>query len=553
MNPGFAGSAPGQQIEAVVARLTRRDLEMIVGPRVLPLVPNAGGDRSSLEAAAIRALTDSAQALFGEPEIRRSLLRNLDEGKLPELRVRLAQHNLTTASKSSDIPEIASSKFWPIASGFFGLQPEERANPIVSLPRESIATSFPLFAHQRSVVRRSYDRVLGPKATGRTVVHMPTGAGKTRTATHLVCRVLNEQEPCIVVWLATSRELLEQAAETFELAWSALGNRSCELQRYWGDGPTPAEDIDDGIVIAGLAKMHAWLQRDSVAFLRFAARVRFVVMDEAHQAIAPTYRRVIETLCGVGHAAALLGLTATPGRTWNNIKADQALSDFFEGSKVVLEVGDDPNPVRYLLDNGYLARPAFNQISYRPEFRLTAAETRKLTAGDDYDEEALERLAGDTARNLAIVETGKDLVRRGHQRIILFATSVTHAKDMAAGLAANGIVSSVVSGETPKSQRSSTIRDFKMMDTTPQVLCNFGVLTTGFDAPRTSAAIIARPTKSLVLYSQMVGRATRGPRAGGNETCEILTVHDPAYPGFGDIAEAFFNWEDVWNDDEPGN
>jgi DNA repair protein RadD len=52
-----------------------------------------------------------------------------------------------------------------------------------------------------------------------------------------------------------------------------------------------------------------------------------------------------------------------------------------------------------------------------------------------------------------------------------------------------------------------------------------------------------------VLYSQMVGRATRGPLAGGNEACEILTVHDPAYPGFGDIAEAFFNWEDVWHGD----
>ena len=102
---------------------------------------------------------------------------------------------------------------------------------------------------------------------------------------------------------------------------------------------------------------------------------------------------------------------------------------------------------------------------------------------------------------------------------------------------------------TPPVRRAAILRSFKSASPQPMVVCNFGVLTTGFDAPRTSAAVIARPTKSLVLFSQMIGRATRGPKAGGNATSEILTVHDPSYPGFGDIAEAFFNWEDVWNDE----
>lgn len=78
------------------------------------------------------------------------------------------------------------------------------------------------------------------------------------------------------------------------------------------------------------------------------------------------------------------------------------------------------------------------------------------------------------------------------------------------------------------------------------VLSNYGVLTTGFDAPAASAAVIARPTRSLVLYSQMVGRVIRGPKAGGTSTCDIVTVTDPKLPGFGDVAEAFTNWEDVW-------
>ena len=78
------------------------------------------------------------------------------------------------------------------------------------------------------------------------------------------------------------------------------------------------------------------------------------------------------------------------------------------------------------------------------------------------------------------------------------------------------------------------------------MLVNFGVLTSGFDAPRTSGAIIARPTYSLVLYSQMVGRATRGPRAGGNEEAEVVTVVDTGLPGFETVTDAFHNWEDVW-------
>ncbi|MER8482406.1 DEAD/DEAH box helicase [Mesorhizobium sp. M0115] len=492
-------------------------------------------------------MQDRAQQSIADTETRKTLLRNLDPGKLEELKTRLSQGGVDVAADEHDIRDLATPRPWAIASGFLGLQGEDAAVGTTALHRQQVQPSFSLFAHQRSVVRRAYVRVSG--GYGRTLIHMPTGSGKTRTAMHLVSRALNEFEPGIVVWLATSRELLEQAAETFEAAWSSMGNRDLELRRFWGARTPAPDDMADGILIAGLAKLHSWRERDGLAFLKLAAKVRLVIMDEAHQAVAPTYRDVVEGLCGAGGEGALLGLTATPGRSWNDMGADEALSDFFGGSKVVLEIGDDPNPVKYLLDNGYLARPAFQQIEYSPVIRPSPAELKKLARFDDYADETLDKLAADTARNLAILDAAKGLIDRGHMRIILFAVSVEHAQDMASGLAAHGVMSAVVSGETPNAKRTSILKTFKGATFRPQILCNFGVLTTGFDAPRTSAAIIARPTKSLVLYSQMVGRATRGPKAGGNDTCEILTVHDPAYPGFGDIAEAFFNWEDVWHGD----
>ena len=130
--------------------------------------------------------------------------------------------------------------------------------------------------------------------------------------------------------------------------------------------------------------------------------------------------------------------------------------------------------------------------------------------------------------------------------MLVFASSVKQARLMSGLTEAKGITAAVVTGETHKNQRRQTINRFKQEDDSPFVLFNYGVLTTGFDAPKVSAVVIARPTKSLVLYSQMVGRAIRGPRAGGTESCVIVTIVDPELPGFGNVWEAFTNWNDVW-------
>jgi DNA repair protein RadD len=165
---------------------------------------------------------------------------------------------------------------------------------------------------------------------------------------HVVCRVLNEHEPTVVVWLAASRELLEQAAETFEDAWCALGNRAVGVHRLWGDHDLDLDEVVDGLLIGGLAKLLAYRNREPGRFFRLSARTRLAVMDEAHQAIAPTYGDLIEGLAETGQYNAVMGLTATPGRTWNDVSSDQALSDFFGGAKIVLTVEGYDNPVAYL-------------------------------------------------------------------------------------------------------------------------------------------------------------------------------------------------------------
>lgn len=538
---GFAGDMPGQDLGAVVTRLTAGDLQALIGPRLLAMLPGGGANREELERAAVQVLRERLPEILRSEELRTSLLRNLDTGKREELTARLGTSN----TKGSDIPELSMPGAAGIVAGFFGVTAGDAAESAIPLPRERVDAAFPLFPHQRSVVTRTYKQI--SSGYGRTLIHMPTGSGKTRTAMHLICRVLNEHESGLIVWLASSQELLEQAAETFSTAWRVLGNRQLPMARFWGRYASEIEELDDGIVVGGLAKLYAWQQRNPTKFLRLGAKTRLVIMDEAHQAIAPTYRELIDGLCSAGTSHALVGLTATPGRTWNDVPLDRELSDYFGANKVVLEVGSDPNPVKYLLDEGYLATPTFKRLDYESQTSWSDEEVRAISKSPEYSEESLDKLGLDTARNVAIIGGIEELLARGHRRIILFAVSVQHAADLTIALAARGIRANLVTGETPAGRRSAILKEFKRPSEIPTVLCNFGVLTTGFDAPQTSAAVIARPTKSLVLYSQMVGRATRGVRAGGNKTCEILTVHDPHYPGFGDIAEAFFNWEDVWS------
>ena len=317
------------------------------------------------------------------------------------------------------------------------------------------------------------------------------------------------------------------------------------LKTMWGSHTPDLDDFTDGFLVAGLAK--AWTaisKTESNWAARIAPHVKLVVFDEAHQSVANSYRRVTEELT-VDFRCALLGLTATPGRTWADIDEDGVLADFYEHNKVSLEV-PGKNPIEYLIEEGYLARPVFRTLLSKPGLQLSSQELACIARSLEIPEKITDALSISEQYLTAVLGSIEELVENGHRRVLVFAATVRHAKMLAALLSARHLRSAVVTGATPERERGRTIREFVLDDETPMVLVNFGVLTTGFDAPKASAVVIARPTQSLVLYSQMVGRALRGPKAGGTENCEILTVVDPSLPSFGDIAEAYLNWEDVW-------
>ena len=542
----FSGTGPGQQLEELVERMSHESLGVVLGSDVLELVGTLNGVSDKLDAVrriAVTFLRDRPDETMAQGEIRAICLDAMSREKLSELAARVG---VSGVAELRDLNPFQDAETWRVFLGFFGIDARGAAPFAAALDRETVRSEFGLFPHQRRAANSVAHAIRG--GHGRVVLHMPTGAGKTRTAMHLVSRFMIAIEPCVVVWLANSAELLDQAADAFQEAWTHLGNRDVELLRFWGDHAPDPSSIFEGVVVAGLQKMHAFKGKEPIGILRLAKSADLVIVDEAHQAVAPTYREVIETLTETGAHNALVGLTATPGRTWSDITADERLTEFFDSRKVMLEVEGWDDPVSYLMDEGYLARPTFNRLEVGASAELKPRLQTEGNAGDDYASAVLDDLSAQVDRNLAIVDEARRLISAGHTRILLFGASVRHSEVLAAAFSALGIDGRVVTGKTAASTRERSVRAFRQPSLQPMILCNFGVLTTGFDAPNTSAAIIARPTRSLVLFSQMVGRATRGPKAGGNETCEISTVVDIDLPGFGDVADAFTNWEDVWHE-----
>ena len=442
----------------------------------------------------------------------------------------------------NDTPTISKIK------SFFGIIEEEIATGVYQPPQSSVATKYGMFEHQRQIAI-SATKML-QEHPHRCVLHMPTGSGKTRTAMHIVARHISSHDKAIVIWLSQNVELLEQAASEFELAWSYLGDRECSVVRYWGGNKIDLSKVHDGFVIAGFSKIVNWHSKSPSELVKFADRTSLVIVDEAHQAIAGTYRAVIDELVCKKPNTQLLGLTATPGRTWSDVSADRELSRFFEERKVALKVSGYANPVTYLIESGYLARPKFSRLRFEGSDTGHQQTLEAFSGGDkDFSGTVLNDLGGNAERNAMIIKACEELITR-HDRILVFCPSVSSARMLTAILKTRGIECEFITAETPSNIRTQKISRYKGNSKKPIILFNFGVLTTGFDAPKTSALIIARPTVSLVLYSQMVGRAIRGTKAGGNASAEIVTIVDTSLPGFGNIAEAFFNWEDVWRSED---
>lgn len=388
----------------------------------------------------------------------------------------------------------------------------------------------------------------------RSIVTLPTGAGKTRVAVQGIrdwLFTLYEPEKkrmfgATVLWLAHTEELCEQACACFRQVWHGSDSVApLLLVRYWGghrhDEETLQRALESPAVLVStpqrLVNLLERAEPEAVAFVgRLRAALGLIIIDEAHRAAARSYRTILDSLAT---EASCVGLTATPFR-FEYLGDDpeagtRELKDIFRDLIEPTRLG--PNPRLRLQERGILARPDFRVIETGLSVKMPSLDGTGLA-----EEESLEQIDRALAvktdrpqRRLRILQDLVPIARDPGNLVLYFGPSVKDAECMAFLLRERGIPAAVVSGNTREATRRRLVERFKRAEI--RVLCNCEVLATGFDAPRVSHVVVARPTVSQVLYEQMIGRGLRGKKFGGTEVCVILDCVDemsgPARPELG--------------------
>jgi len=309
----------------------------------------------------------------------------------------------------------------------------------------------------------------------RVIVSLPTGTGKTVVFAHFP-RVLNMKKRLLV--LAHREELLLQARDKFRSIDPEL---KAEIEQA---GARAAADAK--VVIASVPT----LARNGGRLSRLQPdEFSIIVVDEAHHAVAPSYRRIFDHF-GLFESCVsryLIGFTATPRRG-----DKQGLGEVFEEVCYARDL-------REMIVGRYLCPIT----GWRVDTDLSL-DNVKVRHGD-FLESQLARVVNTPLRNHLLVKAYQDFA--AGRRAIVFCVDVAHAKDVHHAFAEAGIRAEPVWGELSRDQRRSTLARFSAGEI--DVVTNCNLLTEGFDEPRVDCVIMARPTRSKLLYAQMVGRGTR--------------------------------------------
>ena len=324
---------------------------------------------------------------------------------------------------------------------------------------------------------------LGQAETTRNLAVMATGSGKTVVFAEYLRRQLRFGGRGLV--LAHRDELITQAAAKIREIAPEIDVQIEKAQAH--AMRTPGLFAASSLPCVVVASVQTLQGHRLASWARDSFRV--IVVDEAHHATAPTYQTIFEHF-GVSHPTAptpLLGVTATAGRT-----DGAALGSVFD--RIVADLR-----IATLVDAGWLV--PVRAFSVTSNVSLDGVKTR---AGD-FAQTELEHAVDDEGRN-ALIVAAYEQHARGRQAIA-YTAGVDHAHHLAADFRARNISAEAVWGAMEDQERSRVLTAYARGDIT--VLTNFGVLTEGFDAPNTACVIQARPTKSSLLLTQMIGRGTR--------------------------------------------
>ncbi|ELO1811116.1 DEAD/DEAH box helicase [Vibrio fluvialis] len=343
------------------------------------------------------------------------------------------------------------------------------------------------------------------------VIVLPTGAGKS-----LVIAELARLAKGRVLVLAHVKELVEQNHAKYE----GYGLKGAIFSAGLG-----RKETDQQVVFASVQSVVRNLDA-------FKNQFSLLVIDECHRVPddkSSSYQKVITHLLELNPGMKVLGLTATPYRlgmgwiyqyhTRGLVRSEEPR--FFRDC--IFEL-----PIRYLLDEGFLT-PA--RLIDAPVLSYDFSQLKPANTGR-YKESEMDLVIEQSKRATPQIVQQIIQLAADKQGVMVFAATVRHAQEIL-GLLPQG-ESDIVIGDTPSPERDAIIQRFKQRDL--KFLVNVSVLTTGFDAPHVDLIAILRPTESVSLYQQIVGRGLR--LSPGKTECLVLdyagNTYDLYQPEVGD-------------------
>ncbi|UMM01897.1 DEAD/DEAH box helicase [Vibrio campbellii] len=334
------------------------------------------------------------------------------------------------------------------------------------------------------------------------VIVLPTGAGKS-----LVIAELARLAKGRVLVLAHVKELVEQNHAKYE----GYGLKGSIFSAGLG-----RKETDQQVVFASVQSVVRNL--DS-----FKNQFSLLVIDECHRVPdekTSSYQKVITHLRELNPGIKVLGLTATPYRlgmgwiyqyhTRGQVRTEE--SRFFRDC--IFEL-----PIRYLLDENFLT-PA--RMMDAPVLSYDFSQLKPANTGR-YKEAEMDMVIDKAKR--ATPQIVEQIIQYAKERkgVMVFAATVRHAQEIHGLLPEDE--TAIVIGDTPTPERDAIIQSFKNREI--KYLVNVSVLTTGFDAPHVDLIAILRPTESVSLYQQIVGRGLR--LSEGKSECLVLDYAGNSY------------------------
>ena len=397
-----------------------------------------------------------------------------------------------------------------------------------------------LHAFQERIRRKVVNLIFNDQK--RFLIHMPTGSGKTRTAGEIIIDFIRLssskallRDNMKILWIAQSSELCFQAYETIKWLLDLKGTQDVHLGHFYGTNTISKEILDKpAIIFCSIQKL--LLHYSKPIWQDIKKDNYLVVIDEAHRSVANKWVQALNHFVE-DSSVYLLGLTATPGIGIREADSSHLLSTYYQNNKVGItdsQYTEIEKPIQYLVQRDFLA-----EIE-RIDIDSDTALSDQLGAPDGgefkFSNKTLKELSVSYSRNSSIINIIREN-SKANKKMLIFTCGVEHNRILQVLLAHHGIHSATIDAKTEN--RNSLISEFKNGDL--MVLLNFGVLTTGFDAPLTDVCVIARPIGSIVMYSQMVGRILRGPKNKGNKRNSLYTIRDNLNHGDYDTLFNSFN------------